>query len=109
MSHPDPPQVPSGPWHPREWVSLVRYGRECGFERVAPSLTGGAAVWKSKLWRVEVEPLRSVAEVRIHRRAEDMRVECWDLRASIFVCDVGELFGSLLALGVLPSPIGEAA
>ena len=109
MSHPDPPQVPSGPWHPREWVALVRYAQACGFERVHRSLTGDSAVWSDGTWRVEVETLRSVAEVRILHRSAGTRFECWDEKATLFVASPSELFGSLIALGVVPSPIAEVA
>lgn len=104
---PPPAPQPGGP-HPREWVALIREARTWGFTRIHPSLTGAVSVWSDGMWRVEVEPLKTVAEVRILRRSKT-RFECFDQVAEFWVSSPDQLHAALIVFRVLPSPIGEAA
>lgn len=107
MSHPDPPQVPSGPWHPRELIRLARFE---GFDHaVYGGAWGTEHAWENPDWRVLVELDDGSALLRVQKRWRGMPRSWNTLVATVSVTSCAQVYGVLVALGVLPSLEERAA
>lgn len=105
MSHPDPPQVPSGPWHPRTWVPLLRELRAQGMD-MSP-VCAHVFRWRNPQWRLTASIAEGVVQVSLFRRQGRTYV---DLLVDEFFPDSPERARSILsAWGVLPSLEERAA